>query len=72
MGKLADLIFFRNHRLCPRWMCFTFDNRLRRLVQNPDKMIRPFVNEGDTVLDCGPASGISRSRWPGVWAILEK
>ncbi len=57
MGKLADLIFFRNHRLCPRWMCFTFDNRLRRLVQNPDKMIRPFVNEGDTVLDCGPGIG---------------
>lgn len=57
MGKLADLIFFRKHRLCPRWMCFTFDNGLRRLVQNPDKIIGPFLREGDVVLDVGPGIG---------------
>ena len=57
MGRLADWVFFRNHRLCPRWMCFTFDNGLRRLVQNPERIIRPYVREGDTVLDVGPGIG---------------
>ena len=57
MGRLADWIFFRNHHLCPRWMCFTFDNGLRRLVQNPDRIIRQYVREGDTVLDVGPGIG---------------
>ncbi|MFO7569271.1 MAG: class I SAM-dependent methyltransferase [Smithellaceae bacterium] len=57
MGRLADLIFFRNHRLCPRWMCFTFDNGLRRLVQNPDRIVRAYVRGGDTVLDVGPGIG---------------
>ncbi len=57
MGRLADWIFFRNHHLCPRWMCFTFDNGLRRLVQNPDRIIRRYVREGDTVLDVGPGIG---------------
>ena len=57
MGSLSDLIFFRNHRLCPRWMCFTFDNGFRRWIQNPDLIIEPFVREGDTVLDVGPGIG---------------
>lgn len=57
MGKLADLVFFRKHHLCPRWMCFTFDNGLRRLVQNPDKIISPFIREGDVILDVGPGIG---------------
>ena len=57
MSRLTDLIFFRNHHLCPRWLCFTFDNGLRRLVQNPDRIIKPYVHEGDTVLDVGPGIG---------------
>ena len=57
MSKLADIIFFRRHGLCPRWFCFTFDNGLRRLVQNPDRIIRPFVGAGDEVLDVGPGIG---------------
>jgi 2-polyprenyl-3-methyl-5-hydroxy-6-metoxy-1,4-benzoquinol methylase len=57
VSKLADVIFFRKHGICPRWFCFTFDNRLRRLVQNPDRIIRPFVGAGETVLDVGPGIG---------------
>jgi ubiquinone/menaquinone biosynthesis C-methylase UbiE len=57
MGKITDLIFFRNHCLCPRWICFTFDNALRRLVQDPDRMMRPYIKEGDVVLDIGPGIG---------------
>ncbi len=57
MIKWADIIFFRKHGVCPRWFCFTFDNGLRRLVQNPDRIIRPYVGEGDKVLDVGPGIG---------------
>ena len=57
MSKLGDIIFFREHGVCPRWFCFTFDNRLRRLVQNPDRIIRPFVGAGDRVLDVGRGIG---------------
>lgn len=57
MIKWADIIFFRKHGVCPRWFCFTFDNGLRRLFQNPDRIIRPYVGEGDKVLDVGPGIG---------------
>jgi ubiquinone/menaquinone biosynthesis C-methylase UbiE len=57
MGKIGDFIFSRNHRLCPRWMCFTFDNGLRRLVQNPEKIVSRYIRAGDTVLDIGPGIG---------------
>lgn len=57
MGKLADLVFFRKHHLCPRWVCFTFDNGLRRIIQNPDRIIDPYIREGDVVLDVGPGIG---------------
>jgi ubiquinone/menaquinone biosynthesis C-methylase UbiE len=32
-------------------------NRLRRLVQNPYKILGPYVREGATVLDVGPGMG---------------
>lgn len=57
MGKIADKIFFRNHCLCPRWLCFTFDNGLRRLVQKPERITGRYIKEGDVVLDVGPGIG---------------
>jgi ubiquinone/menaquinone biosynthesis C-methylase UbiE len=43
--------------LCPRWLCFAFDNPLRRLVQNPKNILKQYVKEGFTVLDVGPGIG---------------
>ncbi|MEE9912368.1 MAG: class I SAM-dependent methyltransferase [Deltaproteobacteria bacterium] len=57
MGNIADKVLFRHHHLCPRWLCFTFDNGLRRLVQNPVRIIRRHIKEGDVVLDIGPGIG---------------
>jgi ubiquinone/menaquinone biosynthesis C-methylase UbiE len=42
---------------CPWWLCFTFDNFLRRTFQNPSKIMSPYVKEGWTVLDVGPGMG---------------
>jgi ubiquinone/menaquinone biosynthesis C-methylase UbiE len=57
MKNLSDYFFVRNNHVCPWWLCFTFDNLLRRLVQNPEKIIESYVREGDTVLDVGPGMG---------------
>jgi len=57
MKNLFDYFFVRDKHVCPWWLCFTFDNLLRRLVQNPEKVVEPYVREGDTVLDVGPGMG---------------
>ena len=49
-------MFGRKRRVCPVAHAGTLDNRLRRWVQDPQKILAPFVKEGMTVLDlgCGP------------------
>lgn len=42
---------------CPWWLCFTFDNFIRRALQNPAKVVQPYVKEGYKVLDVGPGMG---------------
>ena len=46
----------RNGRLCPVALAGHLDSRLRRWLQNPRKILSPFVRDGMTVLDvgCGP------------------
>ncbi|MFZ2036413.1 MAG: class I SAM-dependent methyltransferase [Dehalococcoidales bacterium] len=43
--------------VCPPWLCFTFDNFLRRMVQNPGRILRPYIKPGWTALDVGPGMG---------------
>jgi ubiquinone/menaquinone biosynthesis C-methylase UbiE len=43
--------------VCPWWLCFTFDNVFRRLLQNPERILKPFIKPGWTVLDVGPGLG---------------
>ena len=44
------------NRICPVERAGSLDNRMRRWVQNPQKILTPYVEEGMTVLDlgCGP------------------
>ena len=57
MSKISDLVFVRDKHVCPWWLCFTFDNIFRKLIQNPYKIIGPYIKEGDTILDVGPGMG---------------
>lgn len=57
MSKIGDLFFFRRHHVCPRWLCFTFDNYLRRLIHSPERIVKAYIKEGDRVLDVGPGIG---------------
>jgi ubiquinone/menaquinone biosynthesis C-methylase UbiE len=42
---------------CPWWLIFTFDNPLSRLIHDPEKILEPYVESGDTVLDVGCGMG---------------
>jgi len=46
----------KKHRVCPVEKAGILDFGLRRLLQNPGKILRPYVKEGMTALDlgCGP------------------
>jgi ubiquinone/menaquinone biosynthesis C-methylase UbiE len=46
-----------SERVCPPWLCFTFDNIFRRMVQNPDRILKPYIKPGWIVLDVGPGMG---------------
>jgi ubiquinone/menaquinone biosynthesis C-methylase UbiE len=42
--------------VCPPWLSWTLVNPFRSLTQNPAKVLRLFIRQGNTVLDvgCGP------------------
>jgi ubiquinone/menaquinone biosynthesis C-methylase UbiE len=46
----------RNNRVCPVEKAGILDHRIRRWLQDPRKILRPYIDEGMTVLDigCGP------------------
>ena len=47
----------KNNRVCPVERAGSLDSRIRRWVQNPQKILRPFIEEGMTALDIGCGSG---------------
>ncbi len=58
MTKMTgEYSFTHDGHTCPWWLCFTFDNPLRGLMQNPFKILNGYVRKGDTVLDIGPGMG---------------
>jgi ubiquinone/menaquinone biosynthesis C-methylase UbiE len=54
---LADKSSSRHWHTCPWWLCFTFDNPVRRWLQNPDRVIEGLVQEGQAALDIGCGMG---------------
>jgi len=57
MSKILDLFFVRDKHVCPSSLCFAFDNMFRRLIHNPDKILQPYIKQGDNILDVGPGMG---------------
>jgi SAM-dependent methyltransferase len=45
------------HRVCPWWMGYFLISPLRRIRQNPASIVRPYVREGQTILEPGPGMG---------------
>jgi len=45
------------HRICPWWLGYLLASPLRRLLQDPVAIVKPYVREGMTVLEPGPGMG---------------
>jgi len=45
------------HRVCPWWLGYFLASPLRRLLEDPQKMLAPYVQAGMTVLEPGPGMG---------------
>jgi ubiquinone/menaquinone biosynthesis C-methylase UbiE len=56
MGFIDRTLLTGEH-VCPWWLAYTFDNPLRRLIHNPEKMLGKFIREGDTAVDIGCGMG---------------
>jgi len=46
-----------SHHVCPVWIGYLLASPVRRLFQNPEKILAPYIREGMTVLDVGCAMG---------------
>jgi len=57
MKNILGNVLLRQKHICPWWLCFTFDNPLRRLIHSPETILSKYVRSGDTVLDVGPGMG---------------
>ena len=55
-GNLMRAVLSRDH-VCPWWLAYSFDNRLRSLIHRPELLLGPYVRQGMTVLDVGCGMG---------------
>ena len=46
-----------SHRVPPWWMGYLFLLPVRKLWEHPRSLLEPWVNEGDTIFELGPAMG---------------
>jgi len=44
--------------VCPWWGGYFIDNRLRRLLHNPERIVGPYIEPGITALDFGCGMGL--------------
>jgi len=56
MSKVLDKLTGQK-MVCPWWLCFTFDNPIRKLFHNPEAILSPYVHPGNTVIDIGAGMG---------------
>jgi ubiquinone/menaquinone biosynthesis C-methylase UbiE len=43
--------------VCPWWLCYSFDNPLRRFIHGPESLLAPYVKPGMTAVDVGCGMG---------------
>ncbi|HOD13633.1 MAG TPA: hypothetical protein PK307_09635 [Spirochaetota bacterium] len=49
--------------ICPWWAGFILVHPLRKIKQDPHRILSPYVREGMVVADAGPEWVFSASRW---------
>ena len=53
-------------RVCPWYMAYFFDNPLRRLIYNTDKLFSPYLKAGMTAVDIGCGMGFNTIGMAGI------
>jgi ubiquinone/menaquinone biosynthesis C-methylase UbiE len=48
----------KNPYVCPAGLAGSLDNSFRKWLQNPQKILKPYINKGMTVLDLGCGPGV--------------
>jgi SAM-dependent methyltransferase len=51
------VLFMPDRKVCPWWLGYLLASPLRRLLQDPTKILSPYVREGMTVLEPGSGMG---------------
>ena len=54
---LLEKALYRGQHTCPWWLCFTFDNPLRRRLHKPDLILKGLLHPGETAIDIGCGMG---------------
>ena len=57
LGKICTGKIKIQQPTCPWWFLFTFDNPLRKVYQDPKKILAPYINQGDIAVDLGCGMG---------------
>ena len=57
LGKICTDKLKIRQPTCPWWFLFTFDNPIRKFYQDPEKILTPYLNQGDLAVDLGCGMG---------------
>ena len=47
----------KQHHVCPWWIGYLLASPIRRIFQNPEEILSPFIRFGMAVLEPGPGMG---------------
>lgn len=57
IAKPKGVNLLMEKHVCPWWLAYAFDNPLRRIFHNSEKIFTPYLNEGMTAIDIGCGMG---------------
>jgi len=56
MSIVKKFFLFEKH-VCPWWLAYSWDNRLRRIIHHPDKILKPYLKNSNRAADIGCGMG---------------
>ena len=55
--KIIERMLLSGKHTCPWWLAYAWDHRLRKLIHDPQRMLKPYLSEGDNAADIGCGMG---------------